>query len=164
MPYRKENVEQNKQGKVRKRGDSRVAFDSPLAKRWVHSRFGRPDNRPGWWILHQQVTDDYCKQLVGEEWRDAEGQFVQVGENHYLDCEAMQYVMSLRDKLARRKTGAITLAQLKDAIKVAQAEPLEAEPPVDEASQEAPATPEPENVSLTAPPKRGGRYKINRKR
>ncbi|WP_205980426.1 terminase gpA endonuclease subunit, partial [Pseudomonas viridiflava] len=37
MPYRKESVEVNKLGKVRKRGDSRWAFDSPLAKRWVQS-------------------------------------------------------------------------------------------------------------------------------
>jgi phage terminase large subunit GpA-like protein len=116
-PFKKEMVEVNKQGKVRKRGDARWAFDSPLAKRWVHSRFNRPDNRTGWWLIHQQVTDDYCKQLVGEEWREADNAFKQVGENHYLDCEAMQYVLALRDRLQRNKVGALTRAQLKGAAK-----------------------------------------------
>lgn len=116
-PYRKEMVEVDRKGKTRKRGDARWAFDSPFAKRWVHSRFARPDDRPGWWLLHQQVTDDYCKQIVGEEWREAEGKFHQVGENHYLDCEAMQYILALRDKLQRRKVGALTRAELLIAVK-----------------------------------------------
>jgi len=164
MFYRKENVEQNKQGKVRKRGDSRWAFDSPMAKRWVHSRFGRPDDRSGFWVLHQQVTDDYCKQLVGEEWREGEGKFAQVGENHYLDCEAMQYVMARRDKLDRRKGGALTLAQFKQAIRVAQGEALEEAPVV----VQAPASPDPSPAPPASPPvaeapKKRPRFKVKRK-
>lgn len=158
-PFKKEMVEVNKLGKVRKRGDSRWAFDSPLAKRWVHSRFGRPDNRPGWWVLHQQVTDDYCKQLVGEEWREGEGRFVQVGENHYLDCEGMQYILALREKLHRSKVGVLTRAELKDAVKVANGEPLDVVPAVAEESPEPPPAAPP-----TPAPKTGGRFKINRKR
>ncbi|WP_205589021.1 terminase gpA endonuclease subunit, partial [Pseudomonas aeruginosa] len=140
-PFRKEVVEVDRKGKTRKRGDARWAFDSPLAKRWVHSRFGRPDTRPGWWLLHQQVTDDYCKQLVGEEWREGEGKFHQVGENHYLDCEAMQYIMAMHAKLHRRKTGQLTKAQLREAIKAGPlADRLPDEPaPVADANQEEPA-------------------------
>lgn len=142
-PFRKELVEQDKKGKTRKRGDARWAFDSPLAKRWVHSRFGRPDTRPGWWLLHQQVTDDYCKQLVGEEWRESEGRFDQVGENHYLDCEAMQYILALRDKLQRRKVGALTRAELVALVKGGQpvADPQPA--PVDDDQEEGDETPSP---------------------
>lgn len=161
-PFKKELVEVSKQGKVRKRGDARWAFDSPLAKRWVHSRFGRPDTRPGWWIVHQQVTDDYCKQLVGEEWREAEGRFAQVGENHYLDCEAMQYIMALRSKLQRLKTGALTLAQLKTASRGEAAEgdapgdaPKDAAPPAPSAVTAVPVPPPP------APVKRS-RFKVNK--
>ncbi|WP_338325120.1 terminase gpA endonuclease subunit [Pseudomonas syringae] len=165
MPYRKESVEVNKLGKVRKRGDSRWAFDSPLAKRWVQSRMNVPDNRPGWWLLHQQVTEDYCKQIVGEEWREAQGEFVQVGENHYLDCEAMQYILALREKLHRRKAGVLNRAQLKDALKIKRAEPtaLEAEEAI---SDEVAAVPEPAPVLSQPPaaPPRAGRYKVNRKR
>lgn len=126
-PYKKELVEVSKQGKVRKRGDARWAFDSPLAKRWVHSRFGQKDTRLGWWIIHQQVTDDYCRQLVGEEWSEVDGCFRQVGENHYLDCEAMQYIMSLRDKLQRTKVGALTKAQLKQAVRGSPGDPVSAD-------------------------------------
>lgn len=139
-PFRKEVVEVDRKGKTRKRGDARWAFDSPLAKRWVHSRFGRPDTRPGWWLLHQQVTDDYCKQLVGEEWRESEGKFDQVGENHYLDCEAMQYVMAMRAKLHRRKVGQLTKAQLREAIK---AGPMAERLPDEVADPSPAADPEP---------------------
>lgn len=163
-PFKKELVEVGKLGKVRKRGDARWAFDSPLAKRWVHSRFGRPDTRPGWWVVHQQVTDDYCKQLVGEEWREAEGRFAQVGENHYLDCEAMQYVMALRDKLQRVKAGSLTLAQLKAAIRgepdAEQAEPADQSGAISvPAVSVAPAAPVP--VAPAAPVKRS-RFKVNK--
>lgn len=167
MPFRKELVEQNKLGKTRKRGDSRWAFDATLAKRWVHSRFGVEDNRPGWWLLHQQVTDDYCKQIVGEEWREDQGEFVQVGENHYLDCEGMQYILALREKLHRRKVGILTKSQLPDAIRKAggkipqlddEPEELDPEPspPVDQVPAESPPPP-------AAKPARRGRFKINRK-
>ena len=167
MPFKKELVEQNKLGKVRKRGDSRWAFDTTLAKRWVHSRIGVPDNRPGWWLLHQQVSNDYCRQIVGEEWSEADGKFNKVGENHYLDCEGMQYILALREKLHRRKRGVLTKSQLKAAIKVAQGEPLEVEPESAAVDSPAPvsavAMPDPEPVKPSAPPKRGGRFKINRK-
>ncbi|WP_298727378.1 terminase gpA endonuclease subunit [uncultured Pseudomonas sp.] len=168
MPFKKELVEQNKLGKIRKRGDSRLAFDATLAKRWVHSRIGVPDTRTGWWLLHQQVSNDYCRQIVGEEWSEEDGKFNKVGENHYLDCEGMQYILALREKLHRRKRGVLTKAQLKTAIKVAQGEPVDLEPESAAADAPAPveapvmAAPEPE-PKPAAPPKRGGRYKINRR-
>lgn len=177
-PFRKEVVEVNKQGKTRKRGDSRWAFDSPLAKRWVHSRFGRPDNRPGWWLLHQQVTDDYCKQLVGEEWHESDGAFHQVGENHYLDCEAMQYILALRDKLQKRNVGALTRAELLQQVRP-EAVPVPAAPseapaaastdpdaePNDAPEEAAPATPAPRTRRDEAPKAkaRAGRFKVIRK-
>ena len=167
MPFKKELVEQNKLGKIRKRGDSRLAFDTTLAKRWVHSRIGVPDTRTGWWLLHQQVSNDYCKQIVGEEWNEEEGKFKKVGENHYLDCEGMQYILALREKLHRRKRGVLTKAQLKAAIRVIEGAPLELEPESAAADSSVPASavavPEPEAVKPSAPPKRGGRFKINRK-
>lgn len=45
------------------------------------------------------------------------GTYKQVGENHKLDCEAMQYIMALRAKLHRRKRGALTLGDLKRLAK-----------------------------------------------
>ena len=181
-PFRKEVVEVNKQGKTRKRGDARWAFDSPLAKRWVHSRFGRPDIRPGWWLLHQQVTDDYCKQLVGEEWHESDGAFHQVGENHYLDCEAMQYILALRDKLHKRNTGALTRAELLQQVRPeaapaslparesADSEPAPGPDPVElirhiAADEPIPPKPAPRARREDAPKAkaRAGRFKVIRK-
>jgi phage terminase large subunit GpA-like protein len=155
-PFRKELVEQDKRGKTRKRGDARWGFDSPLAKRWVHGRFGRPDNRPGWWLIHQQVTDDYCKQLVGEEWHESDGTFHQVGENHYLDCEAMQYILALRDKLQRRKVGALTLVELGAAVKVPRPAALAAgdDPEPEQVPAPLPVTPKPHPGDRRQPPAR----------
>lgn len=151
-PYRKEMVEVDRKGKTRKRGDARWAFDSPFAKRWVHSRFGRPDTRPGWWLIHQQVTDSYCKEIVGEEWREAEGKFHQVGENHYLDCEAMQYIMALRDKLQRRKIGALTRAELTAAIKAGPVLEQGAELAQSDQDEEDPAPPAAQRRTPRTPP------------
>ncbi|MDH1551008.1 terminase gpA endonuclease subunit [Pseudomonas juntendi] len=175
-PFRRELVEENKQGKTRKRGDARWAFNSTLAKRWVHSRFGRPDGRPGWWLLHAQVTDDYCKQLVGEEWHEADGKFHQVGENHYLDCEAMQYILALRDKLHKRNAGALTRAQLQrkagpEGDQVGQqddADPEQASAapaPHEEPEVEAQPQPAPRARREDAPKAkaRAGRFKVIRK-
>lgn len=161
-PFKKEVVEVDRKGKVRKRGDARWAFDSPLAKRWVHSRFGRPSNRPGWWLLHQQVTDDYCKQLVGEEWREGEGRFHQVGENHYLDCEAMQYILALRDKLHRRKVGAISRDGLPAAIKgEPTAEPERAEEVDEPAAKQTRKPAPPPKLEADPPEKPKGRSRFN---
>lgn len=181
-PFRKEMVEENKQGKTRKRGDARWAFNATLAKRWVHSRFGRPDNRPGWWLLHSRVTDDYCKQLVGEEWHEADGEFVQVGENHYLDCEAMQYILALRDKLQRRKVGQLTRAQLiaisaqpgleRPAVAVDQDEAIENDQPPESPAPKAekpapkpaaPAAPTAARKADAPPAKAKARFNIVRK-
>lgn len=166
-PFKKELVEVNKQGKVRKRGDARWAFDSPLAKRWVHSRIsraqsGEADRYPGWWLLPTDVTDDYCKQIVGEEWSEETGTYKKVGENHKLDCEAMQYIMALRAKLHRRKRGALTLGDLKRLAKGDSGEPVD--------DTDTPAEPAEEAVSTfdestsPAPPKKRGRFKVIKKR
>lgn len=175
MPFRKELIEQNKMGKVRKRGDSRWAFDSTLAKRWVHSRFNVPDSRPGWWLLHQQVTDDYCQQIVGEEWSEAQGKFVKVGENHYLDCEGMQYILALREKLHRRKRGVFTKEQLPEAIrKAGDVQADEMDEPEEEVAQVAATAHKPSSAPRQAPrpepakqpepePKKRPRFRIKRK-
>lgn len=177
-PFKQEKVEQDRRGKTRKKGDSRWAFDSPMAKRWVHGRITRASQedsgrRSGWWLLHMAVTDDYCKQLVGEEWVESEGRFKQLGENHYLDCEAMQYIMALRAKLQRRKKGAITrdqLAQGKPKAPAAAEEAAETETPapapaVDTQTEPPPPadTPEPDTPPPTqTAPKKRGRFRIRR--
>nr|WP_265264630.1 phage terminase large subunit family protein [Spirulina subsalsa] len=165
-PFKLERVEQDRKGKTRKRGDARWAFDSPLAKRWVHSRIVRAQQtdagrRPGWWLLPIGVNDDYCKQLVGEEWVESEGRFKQVGENHYLDCEAMQYVLALRDKLHRKRKGALTRDELARKVDP-KATPPEEVAPDPEPSPPASA-PDNEPTPPQAPAKKA-RFKVKRRR
>jgi phage terminase large subunit GpA-like protein len=162
-PFRKEIVEVDAKGKTRKRGDARWAFDSPFAKRWVHGRFNREDTRTGWWLLHQQVTEGYCKEVVGEEWREALGAFVQVGENHALDCEAMQYIMALRDKLQRRKLGALTRVQLFDAVKAGPLQDVDAEDlqEVEPVKVPPPAAPSPSPPPAAEPAKPTRQRKVD---
>lgn len=164
-PFKKYLVEVDKKGKTRKRGDAYWAFDSPLAKRWVHSRIsraqsGEADRYPGWWLIPTDVTDDYCKQIVGEEWSEETGTYKQVGENHKLDCEAMQYIMALRAKLHRRKRGALTMGDLKRMAKGESGEPVDdTDTPV---PAEEPA--QPTDDTPPAKPKKRGRFNVVKKR
>ena len=129
----------------------------------MHSRISRAqsgdaDRFPGWWLIPTDVTDDHCKQIVGEEWDEAAGKYNQVGENHYLDCEAMQYVMALRAKLHRRKRGALTLGDLK---RLRDGKP-EASEPAETIEPASPAT-EPEPSPPPEPAKKA-RFKVKRRR
>ncbi|WP_222937546.1 terminase gpA endonuclease subunit [Spartinivicinus ruber] len=93
--FRMIRVGVTQQGRIsRERTETRWDFDSSRAKAWVHSRIGRPYNKPAWWVLSSATTDDYCKEIVGEEYDELNDEWKQVGENHYLDCEAMQFILA----------------------------------------------------------------------
>jgi phage terminase large subunit GpA-like protein len=106
--YRSIRVDVNSRGKTRKRGATRWEFDSSRAKAWVHSRIGWDMKRPEFWILPADVEGDYCKQIVGEEFDESAGVWKKIGENHYLDCEAMQYMFA-RMKGLKNKSGSALL-------------------------------------------------------
>lgn len=109
--YRAVKVEVDTKGKVKKRGDTRWDFDSPRAKSWVHSRIGWSNKKKGFWLLPADIDDDYCKQIVGEEFDEAEEVWKKLGENHYLDCEAMQYMLA-RMKGLKGKKGTVLLKDI----------------------------------------------------
>lgn len=92
--YRAVKVETNNKGKVRKKGDVRWEFDSSRGKTWVHSRIGWSVQKPGFWLLPDDIDEGYCKEIVGEEFNEQKNEWVVLGENHYLDCEAMQYMLA----------------------------------------------------------------------
>lgn len=104
--YFQTDVEVKKKGgkKVRS-GMKRWIFDSPYFKGWVHDRLGWPQDQAGAWHLPGRAedgefapgTEDYCKQIVGEQrMRLPSGrvQWIRTGENHYLDCEALQALLA----------------------------------------------------------------------
>jgi hypothetical protein len=54
-----------------------------------------PDDQPGGWHLHQDVDEDYCRQIVSEaRMRKPSGGIVQglaLARQHYLDAEARSF-------------------------------------------------------------------------
>lgn len=72
-----------------------IRVNTDWCKLWVHERIRWPQDQPGAFFLPEDVTDDYCAQLLSEarvknklgraEW------IRRSRENHYLDCEAMAY-------------------------------------------------------------------------
>lgn len=97
--YFQTDVEVSRNGKKHRTGMKRWIVDTAYFKGWVHDRFGWPDDQPGAWRIPTPDGDSdtgaeaYCRQLVGEQrMRLPSGrtQWVRTGENHFLDCEALQ--------------------------------------------------------------------------
>lgn len=127
-PFRKIDLTVDSRGKTRKRGASRWEFDSPQAKAWVHSRIGWPETRPGFWLIPVDITDDYCKQIVGEEFDHRTGRWNKVGENHYLDCEAMSYMLACMLRINKKSGEKMTVKDLKKTGREAPVDDALAEP------------------------------------
>lgn len=129
-PYRMTRLEVDKQGKVRKRGDKRWDFDASRAKLWVHGRVDWPKGKDGDWLIPSDITEEYCRHIVAEEFSEETGKWSKVAKrNDYLDCEGMNYMCAKMLRVDRRKQ------QVDD-------EDVESEPVNDE-EQEEEATPQP---------------------
>ncbi|HGS4463225.1 TPA: terminase gpA endonuclease subunit [Vibrio metschnikovii] len=103
-PFRMNRVEVDKQGKVRKRGDKRWDFDTTLAKAWVHNRVRWERGSIGDWLLPSDISEDYCKQIVAEEFDEEQGCFNRIHkDNHFLDCEGMNYMVARMLRFDRKK-------------------------------------------------------------
>ena len=96
--------EVDKQGKIKKRGTARWDFDTSRAKAWVHSRVHWPKERDKAWLLPSDVDEDYCRQIVAEEYDAGRDEWkVLARDNHYLDCEGMNYMAARMLRLDRQK-------------------------------------------------------------
>lgn len=73
-----------------------VLLDTDFLKSFVHQRLSWPHGQPGGWHLHQEVDEDYCRQIVSEarvnkpkgdgfKWQ------AKTKLNHFLDAEALAY-------------------------------------------------------------------------
>jgi len=78
-------------GKIVKNGIRLCHINTDYFKHWIHGRVSWPDDQPGGWHLYSTVSEDYCRQIVAEEYIvKASGRPVWVRkskDNHYLDCE-----------------------------------------------------------------------------
>ncbi|TQQ54858.1 terminase gpA endonuclease subunit, partial [Vibrio cholerae] len=56
------------------------------------------------WLLPADVTEDYCKQIVAEEFDEESGTWNRVSkDNHFLDCEGMNYMSARMLRLDQKK-------------------------------------------------------------
>lgn len=112
-PLSVNRIEVNANGGRAKYGLDLVRLSTDFFKSWVHERIRWPEDQPGGWHLHENVTDEYCRQIVSEarvrkpkssgfQW------IVTYRENHGLDTEALAYaaaymlgVQRLRDNARR---------------------------------------------------------------
>ncbi len=93
-PIATTKVDVNVNGVIRKNAIEHYRLNTDYFKRWVHERLSWDKDQLGAWLLPDDVSEDYCKQIVSEaRLKKASGQVKWVQrqkDNHYFDCEAMQ--------------------------------------------------------------------------
>ncbi len=103
-PFKMTRLEVSKLGKVRKNGDKRWDFDASQAKSWVHNRINWKAGEIGDWLLPSDISEDYCRQIVAEEFDPGAGKWNRIHkDNHFLDCEGMQYMGARMLRVDRKK-------------------------------------------------------------
>lgn len=103
-PFRQVKLEVDSRGKARKHGDKRWDFDTHIAKSWVHTRVRWPKGKTGDWLLPADVSEEYCKHIVSEEYDEESGKWKKVAKrNDYLDCEGMNYMCAKMLRIDRKK-------------------------------------------------------------
>jgi phage terminase large subunit GpA-like protein len=106
------DAEVTRNGKRVRAGLKLWTIDDKFFKGWVHDHLGWPHDQPGAWFIPrwnetgEQAPlniEDYCRQIVAEQrLRMPSGRVLWVGkgDNHFLDCEALQaflaYVENVR--------------------------------------------------------------------
>lgn len=87
-------IDTNHRGVILHKSLDLYRLDTDHWKSWVHERIRWDVDQPGAWHLPDDITDDFCMQMVSEaRVKKASGQpyWVQRSkDNHYFDCEAMQ--------------------------------------------------------------------------
>jgi phage terminase large subunit GpA-like protein len=95
-PFKKTELDVNRQGKAVKHGLPLWHFNSDQMKSFVHSRINWPVDQPGGWWLCEGMTEAYCKQIVAEQRvvkLSGKIRWIKVKkDNHYLDAEALAYL------------------------------------------------------------------------
>ncbi len=137
-PLSVNRIDVTPRGKTSRYGLDLVRLDSDFMKSWVHQRLRWPEDQPGGWHLYQEITEDYCRQIVsearvrkpsgGHQW------IVKARNNHFLDAEALAFAAAYMLGLQRlpdtaRRPGARSPAPKPAAPEAATAEPTKTPPP-----------------------------------
>lgn len=95
-PFKASRIDVTVRGQVVKAGLQLWHVDASYFKDWIHGRIDWPVGEPGAWLLPQDVTEDYCRQVVAESRiRLPNGRRVwkqHAPDNHYLDAEVLATV------------------------------------------------------------------------
>lgn len=92
-PIKASKVDVTARGQVIKAGLQLWHVDASHFKAWIHARIEWPLTEPGAWLLPEDVSDEYCRQVVAESritlpngrriWKQ------HAPDNHYLDAEVL---------------------------------------------------------------------------
>ena len=113
-PISNRDIDYSYGGKLVKRGVKLFNINTDYFKRWVHARIKWPsDAESGGWFLHNETSEEYCRQVVAEELVITEqGRAIWVArekDNHYFDCEvlAAAAAYSLNSHTLRKVVGKV---------------------------------------------------------
>lgn len=110
-PLSVNRIDVTPKGAKSKYGIDLVRLSTDFFKSWVHERLVWPDDQPGGWHVSEDVTEDYCRQIVSEARVKKPGggfQWVQRHrDNHALDCEALAFAAAYMLGVQRIKDGAV---------------------------------------------------------
>jgi len=115
-PYYFRAIDYSFGGATVKGGVRLCHVNTDFFKRWIHARIRWPEEQSGGWHIHNETTEDYCRQMVSEELvtRASSGRMIWVirdRNNHYFDCEvnavASAYSLNVHKlpPLKEKKTG-----------------------------------------------------------
>jgi len=106
--YATKPVDVDIRGKVVKHGATLGVFNSNVAKDFVHSHIMYEQSEPGALMVPRDVPENYFNEILAEyKMTKPSGEvvFKQLRkDNHYLDCEAMNYVMAYSAGIRRRRS------------------------------------------------------------
>jgi phage terminase large subunit GpA-like protein len=148
-PYRVAKIEIKPDGKKVPLSVDLVHLDTDFFKSLVHSRIKTAPTAPGAFLLPEDVTEDYLRQLVSEARVVTRGKkpewVLRQKANHYLDCEALAAAAGYVLKTHRIPDG-VTRDGIDDGAEeppAAEGEPEEAEAAPDGPEDDPPPPPPP---------------------
>lgn len=98
-PLKTSKVDMTLSGKTIKGGVTLWHCHTDYLKTWLFSRIRWPEGDPGGWHIHNEIDEDYCRQIVAEEVvTKPSGKRVWIlrqKDNHYLDCETLAHAAAM---------------------------------------------------------------------
>lgn len=108
-PLRRSKIEVNTKGALKKYSLELLLIDTDWAKSSVHERIRYPVDALGAWLLPENIDEGYFAQIISESRvKKPNGQAQWVArskENHFLDCEALNWAAGYLLNAQRIKEG-----------------------------------------------------------